>query len=175
LSSASEESLGLTEGDAEVNMSLTERWALVTGGGRGIGRAVALSFAREGAAVAALARTKDEVRSVASEITTLGRPGLPLVADVTQREGNDWAVNACLREFPRLDFVVNSAGVCRVRDLEATTDGIWDQHLAVNLTGAFLLTRAVYPYMRDHGGGWIINIASEGNPTRRPTVRRSLV
>jgi len=131
---------------------LTGKTALITGGGRGIGRAIALTFAQHGARVAVAARTREQVESVAQEI---GHNAIGLVCDVSN--SSDVA-----RMFADLtpDILVNNAGIAESATLPNTTDELWDRHLAINLSGTFYCTRAALPAMLERGWGRIINIAS---------------
>lgn len=141
-------------------MRLQDRVALITGGGRGIGRAIALAFAREGADVAVLARTAAEVDAVAAEARALGRKAVALVCDVTDRAGVDAAVRAAAEGLGPIQVLVNNAGIAVSAKLGEIDDALWERHLRVNLTGAFYLSRAVLPGMLSARWGRIINIAS---------------
>ncbi len=141
-------------------MMLSGRCALVSGGGRGIGREAAVVLAREGANVAVLARSEREIGTVAAELRALGVQGLGVVADVTLQEDVERAVETCLQVFGALDILVNSAGVCFKASFDQTSDDTWESSIDVNLNGVFRLTRAVYPHMCRRGRGSIINISS---------------
>ncbi|MCA1578782.1 MAG: SDR family oxidoreductase [Acidobacteria bacterium] len=131
---------------------LTGKTALITGGGRGIGRAIALTFAQHGARVAVAARTREQVETVAGEI---GDDALALVCDVSN-SANVAQMFAALKP----DILVNNAGIAESATLPNTTDELWHRHLAINLTGTFYCTRAALPAMLERGWGRIINIAS---------------
>jgi NAD(P)-dependent dehydrogenase (short-subunit alcohol dehydrogenase family) len=142
-------------------MRLAERVALVTGGSRGIGRAVALAFAREGARVAVVAvRDGAALAAVGREIAAVGAEALALKADVTRRADVDQAVRQVVERWGRLDILVNNAGVLSPSRLEEIGDAQWQATLAVHLTGTFHCTRAVVPAMKAQGGGKIINVAA---------------
>lgn len=139
---------------------LAGKVALITGGGRGIGRAIAVTFAHEGAHVAVAARTKAEVDRVAEEIQSDGGEALALTCDVTKREEVDRMVSNTLARFGRIDVLVNNAGTAKSAPLVKCTDELWNQIIGVNLTSTFLCTRAVIPGMIERGWGRVINIAS---------------
>jgi 3-oxoacyl-[acyl-carrier protein] reductase len=136
--------------------------AIVTGGNTGIGRAVALAYAREGADVAVgwIAR-EAEARSLVAEVERLGRRALAVRTDVT-READVEAMVAGAREaLGRVDVLVSNAGIQQARPIEETTVEDWDRMLAVHLRGAFLCCRAVAPVMAAQGGGRIILVTSQ--------------
>jgi NAD(P)-dependent dehydrogenase (short-subunit alcohol dehydrogenase family) len=145
-----------------VSTTLNEKIALITGGGRGIGRAIALAFAREGARVAVAARTREQVESVAREI---GKNALALVCDVSSSE----SVAKMFADL-RPDILVNNAGIAESATLVNTTDEHWHRHLSINLSGTFYCTRAALPAMLEKGWGRIINIASIAAKTGAPYV-----
>jgi 3-hydroxybutyrate dehydrogenase len=151
-------------------MKLENRVALVTGGGRGIGRAIALALAREGAHVALLARTPADVEAVAAEVRALGRKAVALPTDVGERGQVDAAVRAAGDALGPVGILVNSAGVAVSAKLTDTDDLLWERHLRVNLTGAFYASRAVLPGMLAQGWGRIINVASSAARQGYPYV-----
>ena len=141
-------------------MKLPDRVALVTGGGRGIGRAIALAFAREGAHVAVTSRTGAELDAVAAEVRALGREALAVACDVGERTQVDDTVRRVVEGLGPVEILVNNAGVAVSAKLLDTDDALWERHLRVNLTGAFLMTRAVLPGMLAARWGRVINVAS---------------
>jgi len=142
-------------------MRLREKVALITGGSRGIGRAVALAFAREGARVAVVGVSDQAALArVAQELTAAGSDALALTADVTRRADVERTVRQVVERWGRLDILVNNAGVLHPSLLEAITDAQWHTTLAVHLTGTFHCTQAVVPAMKAQGGGKIINVAA---------------
>jgi NAD(P)-dependent dehydrogenase (short-subunit alcohol dehydrogenase family) len=142
-------------------MKLQEKVAVVTGAGRGIGRAVALALAREGCRVTLAARTRAEIEAVAGEVARLGGQALPIAMDVAKEADAARMADQTLQAFGRLDILVNNAGVSipfrHVVDL-ALED--WQRILQVNLTGAFLCSRAVLPAMIRQQSGKIVNLGS---------------
>jgi 3-hydroxybutyrate dehydrogenase len=153
-------------------MKLENKIALITGGGRGIGRAIALEFAREGAQVAIAARTLEQVKQVAREIAdqfqTVARPFVCDVSDVASVERLFKDVNERFGRGP--DILVNNAGIAETAPLIKTDDELWDRLLAINLSGTFYCTRAALPPMMERGWGRIINIASIAGKTGAPYI-----
>ena len=142
-------------------MLLTGQVAIVTGGGRGIGRAIAARFAREGCAVLLAARTQAQVDSVAAELKSEGHKAAAIAVDVSQESGCQAIVDAARKQFDRIDILVNNAGVLGpVKAVEEMSAKEWDEVIAVNLRGPFLLSRLVLPEMYQRGSGAIINISS---------------
>ena len=153
-------------------MKLENKIALITGGGRGIGRAIALEFAHEGAQVAVAARTLEQVEQVARAIADQFQTvALPLVCDVSD-------VASVVRLFKDInesfgrgpDILVNNAGIAETAPLIKTDDQLWDRLLAINLSGTFYCTRAALPPMMERGWGRIINIASIAGKTGAPYI-----
>ena len=131
---------------------LNDKLALITGGGRGIGRAIALLFAQHGARIAVAARTREQVESVAREI---GDTAISVVCDVASP-----ASVAEMFADLKPDILVNNAGVAESSPFINTSDELWHRHLAINLSGTFYCTRAALPSMLEKGWGRVINIAS---------------
>ena len=135
--------------------------AIVTGGGTGIGRGIALALAREGARVAVCGRRLDRLESAVAQVRQEGGEGLVVQADISNEEDVERLVRAVLEKFGRIDILINNAGIGvdeqpLLMDIEA-----WDRTMSNNLRGPFLMARAVLPAMRRQGGGQIINISSE--------------
>jgi NAD(P)-dependent dehydrogenase (short-subunit alcohol dehydrogenase family) len=143
-------------------MRLKGQVALVTGGGRGIGRSIALAFAREGADVAVAARTGAEVAAVCKEIEGLGRSGLACQCDVTDRDQVAGLVREVEKSLGPITILVNNAGIAASAKTAEMDDDLWERILRINLTGTYLCTKAVLPGMLTRGHGRIINIASIG-------------
>jgi len=144
-------------------MRLAEKTALVTGAGAGIGRAIALAFAREGAAVALVEhRNLAGAEEAAAEMATLGRDAVVLQADVAEPADVERAVTRALDRFGHLDILVNNAGIGGgYRPIHEMTLEQWDRMMAVNLRSVFLVTRAVVPHMIARQYGKIINVSSQ--------------
>ena len=142
-------------------MRLRDKVALITGGSRGIGRAVAVAFAREGANVAVVGVSDQQaLTQVVHEIATLGKDPLALRADVSQKAEVERLVQQVLKRWGRIDILVNNAGIIHPSKLEEIGEVQWSATLAVHLTGTFLCTQAVLPVMKAQGGGKIINVAA---------------
>ncbi len=142
-------------------MRLPGKVALITGGSRGIGRAVALAFAREGARVAIVGVSNEQALAhVAQEVTASGGEALALRADVRQRTEVDIVVRRVLDQWGRIDILVNNAGILHPSRLEEISEAQWHDTLAVHLTGTFHCTQAVVPSMKTHRSGKIINVAA---------------
>ncbi len=144
---------------------LAGRVALVTGGGRGIGRAIALALAREGADVAVAARTPAETERVGAEVRGLGRRAAALTADVTSERDVAVMAAAAVRDLGRVDILVNAAGGAESAPLVRTDLPLWNRMLAANLTSVFLCTHAFLPAMIERGWGRVINVASRAGLT----------
>jgi len=158
--------------NSKLEMRLANKIALITGGGRGIGRAIAHSFAREGARVAVAARTESEVKNVAAELKEqVGSEALALTCDVSDVDSvaHMFALVAEQLGSPP-DILVNNAGIAESAPIAKTDDALWHRHLAINLTGSFYCTRAALPAMLERGWGRIINIASIAGKTGAPYV-----
>ena len=142
-------------------MLLAEKIAVITGGGRGIGRAMALKFAGEGATVVVAARTKSEIEAVAKEVGEVGGRAKAVPADVSDQAQCEHLIHAATAEFGRIDILVNNAGdYGPVKPVEEIAPAEWDRVIAVHLRAAYLLTRLVLPSMYAHGSGVILNISS---------------
>ncbi len=147
---------------------LNNKLALITGGGRGIGRAIALKFAAAGARVIVSARTREQVEGVAKEI---GADALAFVCDVS----DPLSVKALFADVQKIlgqgpDILINNAGIAESAPLVQTDDELWHRHLAINLSGTFYCTRAALPSMAAKLWGRIINIASIAGKTGAPYI-----
>lgn len=153
-------------------MKLAGRIAIVTGAGRGIGRAIALAFAREGALVSLCSRTGEEVERVADEIRRdIGSDVMHDVCDVSDPEDVKEFFLATYNAFHRdADILVNNAGVAESAKFAETSDELWQRHLAVNLSGTFYCMREALPSMVERGWGRVVNVASIAGKTGAPYI-----
>ena len=141
-------------------MKLEGQVALVTGAGRGIGRAVAVAFAKEGADVVLAARSSHELAAVAREVEAAGRRALAVPTDVRQEPAVAAMVRRAVASLDRVDVLVHAAGVAAFGPVTDAKPEDWDQTMAVNLRGAYLCARAVLPVMIAQHRGTIINVGS---------------
>jgi NAD(P)-dependent dehydrogenase (short-subunit alcohol dehydrogenase family) len=141
-------------------MRLESRVAIVTGGGQGIGEAIARRFAREGARVAVVDRDPATAGAVAAGIERDGGTALAVQADVTDLRQIDAMLARTLGAWGTVDILVNNAGILRIASIEETTEETWDATLAVNLRATFFCTRAVVPVMKRHRRGRVVNMSS---------------
>ncbi len=148
---------GLTFADMK---SLENQIAVVTGAGRGIGRAIALKFAQEGADVVVVSRTQENSEKVAAEIRALGRKAWALAVDVADSAAVTAAADKILADCGKVDILVNNAGVTRDGLLMRMSDADWDTVIDTNLKGAFLVTKAFFRTFAKQRAGRIINISS---------------
>jgi 3-hydroxybutyrate dehydrogenase len=150
---------------------LENRLAFITGGGRGIGRAIALGFAREGASVSLVARTRAQIDAVAEEVGAAGGTAAAFECDVAKFGDVERAFEFSAKQFGRVpDILVNNAGIAESAPFVKTDEAMWQRHLAVNLTGTFHCTRTALPGMLAQRWGRIINIASIAGKTGAPYI-----
>jgi NAD(P)-dependent dehydrogenase (short-subunit alcohol dehydrogenase family) len=146
----------------EATFDLTGKVAIVTGGGRGIGRAIALGLAGAGASVVIAGRTAEQLDTVAKEIDALGGRALPVVTDLTVGEQIENLVQETIKKFGRIDILVNNAARSFLRSLLELREDGWDKVFDTNVKAAWLLSRAVARVMIEQKGGRIINITTVG-------------
>lgn len=143
-----------------VEQRLANKIAIVTGAGRGMGRAIAVRFAREGADIAAVEVNGDTLREVADEVREEGRKGLAIQADLSKLPDIDRMVKQTLAEFGKIDILVNNAGVTKALSIFEITEADWDWMHSINLKGLFFCLQSVAREMAKRKQGRIINIAS---------------
>lgn len=149
-------------------MRLQDKSAVITGAASGIGRAIALKFVHEGAAVMAADLDGKAAMSLADEIEADGGSAIGIGADITKRAEIDAMVAAAIERFGRIDVLVNNAGSRIIKPFLEHTEEDWRRMLDVNLTGHFLCCQAVIPHMLEAGSGRVINMASIASYVGRP-------
>jgi NAD(P)-dependent dehydrogenase (short-subunit alcohol dehydrogenase family) len=141
-------------------MSIKDRVAIITGAGRGVGRATALRFARKGARVVLFSRTPAPLYDVATEITLGGYPVLSVEGDVSREEDVQNLFEQTMHTFEHVDILVNCAGIVSVRPFVEMDTSTWDRVLEVNLRGTFLCCREAFRIMAAQRSGVIVNLSS---------------
>jgi len=139
---------------------LAGKVVVITGGGTGIGRAIAVAFAQDGARVVVAGRRREKLEEAIALLKQLGGEGLAAECDVTKAADTERLVKTAEDRFGKVDVLVNNAGVLSVSTVETISEADWDRLMATNVKGPFLMSRAVLPAMRRAGGGSIVNIAS---------------
>jgi NAD(P)-dependent dehydrogenase (short-subunit alcohol dehydrogenase family) len=148
------------ETPGEGGPALAGRRAVVTGAGRGIGRAVALALARAGADIGAASRTSQELETLGVDVEALGRTYIPVICDVTNPEEVADMAEAMQWGLGGIDILVNAAGGAETHKFVGHPDEIWHRMIALNLTSVYYVTKAIAPVLIENGGGRIVNIAS---------------
>ena len=144
-------------------MKLDGRVAVITGAGRGIGRAIALAYAREGAKLALAARSESELREAVSAVSELGAEAVAVPTDVTSPDDTERLAGRVAQRFGRIDVLVNNAGISGpIGSLQDNDVADWVNTVNVNLNGTFLVCRAVIPVMLAQSAGKIINLSGAG-------------
>ena len=152
-------------------MRLQGKIAIVTGSTKGIGRAIAIGYAEEGATVIVCGRSEDLAKNLAQELTRKGKKAVAMKLDVTSHDGINQVVNQVMKQFSRIDILVNNAGISPIwKRAEETGKEAWDQIIATNLTGAFLCAQAVGKVMIKQKSGKIINMTSVGGEVALPRL-----
>jgi NAD(P)-dependent dehydrogenase (short-subunit alcohol dehydrogenase family) len=146
----------------EAKFDLSGKVAVVTGGGRGIGRAIALGLARSGASVVVSSRTQKEIEAVAEEIKKFGGKAIAVVTDLTVNEQLENLVNLTMQEFGKIDILINNAARSFLRSLLDLREDGWDKVFNTNVKAVWLLSRAVARKMMEQKSGKIINITTVG-------------
>jgi 3-hydroxybutyrate dehydrogenase len=151
-------------------MEFTDKTVFITGGSRGIGRACALAFGREGARVAVAARTIDQLEAVASEVRELGSSAMAIPLDMKRNETIEAAFKQVAENFGPVDILINNAGIAHSVPFIKCTEELWNDIMEINLTGTFRCTKAALPPMLKRGWGRIINIASVAGKAGGPYI-----
>ncbi|MBD1891802.1 SDR family NAD(P)-dependent oxidoreductase [Coleofasciculus sp. FACHB-SPT9] len=144
-------------------MQLSDKVALITGAGSGIGKAAAVLLAKEGAKIAALGRTEDELNEVVAQIQQAGGEAIPVLADISETEEMQQAVQQVINQWGRLDIVFANAGINGVwAPIEELEPDEWDKTIKVNLRGTFLTVKYAVPHLKKQGGSVIITSSVNG-------------
>jgi fengycin family lipopeptide synthetase B len=151
-------------------MKLKDKVAVVTGGGRGIGRAIALLFAQQGASVTVASRTLDQVEGVVAEIGAAGGKALGLGVDVAIEDNVKMMVDKTAEKFGGVDILVNNAGINNAGPIVVSESDDWRRVIEVNLFGAYYCAKAVAPILMGRGWGRIINMASRSGKIGHPSL-----
>jgi 3-oxoacyl-[acyl-carrier protein] reductase len=143
-------------------MRLNNKVAIITGAGRGIGKAAALAFAKEGADIVAVGRTLSLIEETAEEVKALGRRALAISADVSKWADMERMAQMTAKELDGIDILVNNAGLAdmKPKPFMQVTEEEWDKVFSINAKGMFLCCKAVFPFLKERGKGKIVNIGS---------------
>lgn len=152
----------------KIQIDLAGKVALITGAGRGIGKAIALRFSQAGATIALNDIHPDELKKTLGEIERMGGEGIYVKADVSKSREVKEMVDYVVDKLGVVDILVNNAAVTKIVPFLETTEELWDRTLEINLKGAFLCARAVIPGMIKKGGGKIINMSSQSGQRGSP-------
>lgn len=143
-----------------MNLNLQNKVAIVTGGARGLGKSISKALAREGVSVVSADLDGPGAKRAVNEILKCGLNAVSLRVDVSNPRDLNRLVGATIARFGRIDILINNAGICPRTHFDAVSEAEWDKVMAVNLKSAFFLSQKVFPYMKRHKFGRIINIAS---------------
>ena len=141
-------------------MSLMNKVSIVTGGAQGLGRAIALELARKGSHLVVGDVNLETAQRVTEEVHALGRRSLALRVDVSNARDVSEMADRVVKEFGRIDILINNAGICQVVTIEKMTEEDWDRVMAINLKGVFLCSKAVMGVMKKQRSGRIVNMGS---------------
>lgn len=148
--------------------SLKGKRALITGGGKGIGRAVAIALAKEGVDIALMGRTSSSLEAVAQEVAALGVNVTYAIADVGNINAVDAAVQQLTKDLPEIDILINNAGIASFGGFMDLSPEEWENIVRVNLLGVYYVTRAILPGMIERKSGDIINVSSTAGQRGAP-------
>lgn len=140
--------------------SLQGKSAIITGGGRGLGKAVALALAKEGAAIGITGRNEENLRNTVEEIKTWGVPAFYIAFSVDDEKAVNLGLEALIEELRGVDILINNAGIGDFGSIAEMPSETWRQVIATNLFGVYYASKAVYPYFKENGEGDIVNVAS---------------
>ena len=152
-----------------MDLGLTDRACIVTGGSRGIGLQVARQLVAEGARVLLVGRGEDALKAAAEQCEGDARTVSWLALDITEPDAGERTVAACRERFETVDVVVNSAGTSQVRSIEALTDEEWQAMWEIHVMGPMRLMRAAIPEMAERGWGRIVNVSSSSGKRPSPS------
>ncbi|CDN73976.1 Uncharacterized oxidoreductase YoxD [Elizabethkingia anophelis] len=141
-------------------MDLKGKNAIVTGGGKGLGKAVALALANEGANVAITGRNEENLKSTVAELQQLGVKSAYAVFNVDQEAEVQKGIADLASQLGSIDILINNAGIGNMGTLEDMSSEVWEQVIKTNLFGVYYAAKAVYPFMKENGQGDIVNVAS---------------
>ncbi|OGD86957.1 hypothetical protein A2Z23_01725 [Candidatus Curtissbacteria bacterium RBG_16_39_7] len=149
--------------------TLSEKIAIVTGAGRGIGREISLGFAKAGAKLVIISRTKNELDRTAQEIKKIGQEVLAISADITKPAEVKKVIEKALNRFKKIDILVNNAGILGpIGPIEKNEEKKWEQTIQTNLLGTYYFLKAIIPIMKKQKSGKIINLSGGGSTSPRP-------
>lgn len=151
-------------------MQLKDCVAIITGAGKGIGKGIAEEFYKEGARLALFDLRYDLIRNISKELDPSGKRIMAIEADVTDEAVIKEAMSMVFDQFGKIDILVNNAGISRHKPIKEMSLEVFNQVIRTNLTGTFICSKSVIPYMEDQKKGKIVNIASLGGRTGRPGV-----
>ena len=149
-------------------MRFADKVAVVTGASRGIGRAIAIGLAKEGADIVAVAQSTSATGEVASDIKSTGRKVLSIAADVSRSSDSQDIVRAALETFGRIDILVNNAGIHLCASFVDESEELWNKLFRINVLGCTFITQAVVPHMIERHYGRIVNISSKAAVVGEP-------
>ncbi len=153
-----------------MTMELRDKIALVTGAGRGLGEAICMALGEAGMVVVAADIRQDLVAGVVEKLRGAGGQAMALALDVTDETQAQDAVRQVVERYGRLDVLINSAGTDKTVSVEELSVADWDCVLGVNLRGPFVMAKFAFPYMREQGSGYIVNIVSTGGKRAWPNA-----
>jgi len=150
-------------------MMLKNKVALITGGSSGIGLAIAERFLKEGAKIVITGRSKEQCDAAQIQLKTIvANAVVSETGDVSKWDDVQKMVEKTVKQFGRIDILINNAGIYLEKRIEETTEEEWDQVININLKGVFLCSKAVYPHFKNQGSGTIVNMSSDSGVSGNP-------